>query len=87
MNANASRSMLVFSMHDEALFAERAFRAGTRAYVMRGEGIDVMIHAIREVLAGRLYGRPIGGPGPHVWGRPGDRVEGELVRKTKGACH
>jgi DNA-binding NarL/FixJ family response regulator len=47
--------VLVLSMHDEALFAERAFRAGARGYIMKQEAIDGLIHAIREVLAGRMY--------------------------------
>jgi DNA-binding NarL/FixJ family response regulator len=47
--------VLVLSMHDEALFAERAFRSGARGYMMKQEAIDGLIHAIREVLAGRMY--------------------------------
>jgi DNA-binding NarL/FixJ family response regulator len=42
-------------MHDEALFAERALRAGARGYIMKQEAIDGLVHAIREVLAGRRY--------------------------------
>jgi DNA-binding NarL/FixJ family response regulator len=47
--------VLVLSMHDEALFAERALRAGARGYIMKQEAINGLIHAIREVLAGRMY--------------------------------
>jgi DNA-binding NarL/FixJ family response regulator len=47
--------VLVLSMHDEALFAERALRAGARGYIMKQEAIDGLVHAIQEVLAGRLY--------------------------------
>jgi DNA-binding NarL/FixJ family response regulator len=47
--------VLVLSMHDEAMFAERALRAGARGYIMKQEAIDGLAHAIREVLAGRLY--------------------------------
>ena len=53
---DGSLPVLVFSMQDEPRFAERAFQAGARAYVMRGEGSEALIHAIREVLAGRTYG-------------------------------
>jgi DNA-binding NarL/FixJ family response regulator len=42
-------------MHDEALFAERALRAGARGYIMKQEAIDGLVHAIREILAGRRY--------------------------------
>jgi DNA-binding NarL/FixJ family response regulator len=47
--------ILVFSMHDEALFAERALRAGARGYIMKQEAINGLVHAIREVAAGRLF--------------------------------
>ncbi|MGE5243041.1 MAG: response regulator [Betaproteobacteria bacterium] len=47
--------VLVLSMHDEALFAERALRAGASGYIMKQEAVDGLIHAIREVLAGRLF--------------------------------
>ena len=47
--------VLVLSMHDEALFAERALRAGARGYLMKREAIDGLVHAIDEVLAGRLF--------------------------------
>ncbi len=47
--------VLVLSMHDEALFAERALRAGARGYVMKQEAIDSLVYAIKEVLAGRLF--------------------------------
>jgi DNA-binding NarL/FixJ family response regulator len=47
--------LLVLSMHDEALFAERALRAGADGYIMKQEAIDGLVHAIREVLAGRRF--------------------------------
>jgi DNA-binding NarL/FixJ family response regulator len=47
--------ILVLSMHDEALFAERALRAGAHGYIMKQEAIDGLVHAIREVVAGRLF--------------------------------
>jgi DNA-binding NarL/FixJ family response regulator len=46
---------LVLSMHDEALFAERSIRAGARGYIMKKRAIISLVHAIREVLAGRIY--------------------------------
>jgi DNA-binding NarL/FixJ family response regulator len=48
-------TILVLSMHDEALFAERALRAGARGYIMKQEAIDGLAHAIEQVLAGRTY--------------------------------
>jgi DNA-binding NarL/FixJ family response regulator len=47
--------VLVLSMHDEALFAERALRAGARGYIMKKEAIGGLIGAVRQVLAGKVY--------------------------------
>jgi DNA-binding NarL/FixJ family response regulator len=47
--------ILVLSMHDELLYAERALRAGARSYIMKREVTKKIITAIREVLAGNLY--------------------------------
>ncbi|NBC14095.1 MAG: response regulator [Gammaproteobacteria bacterium] len=47
--------MLVFSMHDEALFAERAVNAGALGYANKHQRIEQILDAIRTVLAGRVY--------------------------------
>lgn len=47
--------MLVYSMHDEALFAERALHAGASGYIRKQEPTDVVIQAIRHVLQGNVY--------------------------------
>jgi DNA-binding NarL/FixJ family response regulator len=47
--------MLVLSMHDEALFAERVLRAGGRGYVSKEAGGDKLLEAIRRVLSGHIY--------------------------------
>ncbi len=47
--------VLVLSMHDETLFAERALRAGARGYVMKREALDHFIGAVRTVLQGEIY--------------------------------
>ncbi|MBV9492076.1 MAG: response regulator transcription factor [Verrucomicrobia bacterium] len=52
---DAALPILVVSMHDELLWAERVFRAGARGYVMKREAGPIMIEAIRRVLGGRLY--------------------------------
>lgn len=46
----AGLSVLVISMHDEALYAERVLRAGARGYVMKQEGGKRIMDAIRAVL-------------------------------------
>jgi DNA-binding NarL/FixJ family response regulator len=47
--------VLVLSMHDEALFADRVLRAGARGYIMKREAITGLVGAIRQVLSGRIY--------------------------------
>jgi DNA-binding NarL/FixJ family response regulator len=47
--------MLALSMHDEALYAKRVLAAGGRGYIMKHEGTDVLLQAIRTVLAGQIY--------------------------------
>jgi DNA-binding NarL/FixJ family response regulator len=47
--------ILVISMHDESLYAERVLRAGARGYIMKQESGPTMMQAIRQVLAGRIY--------------------------------
>lgn len=47
--------MLVISMHDESLHAERVLRAGARGYIMKQEGGGKIMEAIRQVLAGQIY--------------------------------
>ncbi|HTL18572.1 MAG TPA: response regulator transcription factor [Patescibacteria group bacterium] len=47
--------ILVISMHDEALYAERVLRAGGRGYIMKQEGGMKLMQAIRQVISGRIY--------------------------------
>jgi DNA-binding NarL/FixJ family response regulator len=47
--------VLVVSMHDELLYAERVLRAGARGYIMKQEGGKKFLQAIRQVLAGQVY--------------------------------
>lgn len=47
--------VLVLSMHDETLYAERTLRAGARGYVMKQEASDRIALAIRFVLTGEIY--------------------------------
>jgi DNA-binding NarL/FixJ family response regulator len=48
-------AVIVLSMHDERLYAERALRAGARGYIMKRETTKNVIAAIRRVLEGKLY--------------------------------
>ena len=47
--------VLVFSMHYETLYAERALRAGARGYIMKSEGAVKLLDAIRRVLRGEVF--------------------------------
>lgn len=48
-------AVLVLSMHDEALYAERVLRAGARGYVMKQEGGKRIMEAIRAVLENKVF--------------------------------
>ena len=48
-------ALIVLSMHDEALYAERALRAGARGYVMKRETSKSVLTCIRRVLQGGVY--------------------------------
>jgi len=47
--------VLIMSMHDESLYAERALRAGARGYVMKQEATEKILTAIRQILDGEIY--------------------------------
>jgi PAS domain S-box-containing protein len=47
--------VLVLSIHDESLYAERAMRVGARGYVMKREAPQTIVKAIRTVLEGKQY--------------------------------
>ena len=51
-------AVLVISMHDESLYAERVLRAGGRGYIMKQEGGKKLMEAIRQVLNGQTYISP-----------------------------
>jgi len=47
--------VLILSMHDDAIYVERAFKAGARGYVTKAEVSRVILDAIRTVWAGATY--------------------------------
>ena len=47
--------VLVLSMHDESLYAERALRAGAMGYITKSEEAAQVLLAVRSVLAGKIY--------------------------------
>ena len=54
-NQKNSLLMLVLSMHDEQVWAERAIRAGARGYIMKKEASDNVISALRNIRAGKIH--------------------------------
>jgi DNA-binding NarL/FixJ family response regulator len=75
--------MLVLSMHDELIYAERLLAAGASGYIMKQAASDQLLIALRQVLAGGTYlseslagslGRNEGGIGGTVSGDPIDRL-------------
>ena len=76
-------TVLILSMHDESLYAERALRAGAKGYIMKQEATEKVITAIRKVLSGQVYvsnrmaarmvGKFVGG-GPDVGASEIDRL-------------
>lgn len=50
--------ILVLSMHDEGLYAEKALRAGAQGYVMKDQAEETLVAALRQVLSGRTYLSP-----------------------------
>lgn len=59
--------VLILSMHNEALYAERALRAGAMGYIMKQEASEKLLAAIRHVLVGQIY--------------VSDKVSKRLIRK------
>jgi len=47
--------ILVLSMHDENIYAQRVLRAGAKAYVMKQEAAERVMQAIRKILKGEIY--------------------------------
>ena len=52
---DAGLPILVLSMHDESIYAERVLRAGANGYIMKQEATDLVLTAIRRILDGEVY--------------------------------
>jgi DNA-binding NarL/FixJ family response regulator len=73
INADPNTRVLVLSMHDEILYAERVIRAGARGYLSKRAAPDVIIAAMRTVLAGDIYLNPA--------------IVGRILQRLAGARH
>jgi DNA-binding NarL/FixJ family response regulator len=76
--------ILVLSMHDETLYAERVLRAGARGYIMKEAAGERLVEAMRRVLAGRVALSPEAST--HILGalsdNPGDRPRSRMQSLT-----
>jgi len=76
--------VLILSMHDESVYAQRALRAGAAGYIMKQEATDRVLTAIRRVLSGEVYlseklgarmlSQLIGGRGTKLGGTPTEEL-------------
>ncbi len=54
-NSYPNLPILILSMYDESIYAERAIRAGARGYIMKHEMTGTIVKAIRRILEGKIY--------------------------------
>jgi DNA-binding NarL/FixJ family response regulator len=47
--------VLILSMHDESIYAERALRAGAQGYIMKQEASEKVLFAVRQILEKKVY--------------------------------
>src|SRR6202167_554291 len=52
---SGSLPVLILSMHDESIYAERAMRAGANGYIMKQEATEKVLVALRRILSGEIY--------------------------------
>jgi len=55
LNFNPALRILVFSLNDENVYAEKVIKAGAHGYLMKGEPVEVLLEAVDAVLKGELY--------------------------------
>src|SRR6202047_1297962 len=53
--SHSSLPVLILSMHDESIYAERALRAGANGSIMKQEATDKVLVAVRRILNGEIY--------------------------------
>ena len=55
LNKVPEQKILIFSMHEDMVFVNRAFQAGAKGYVTKSAAPEVLIEAVRQVSEGKLY--------------------------------
>ncbi|MBZ0256363.1 response regulator transcription factor [bacterium] len=48
-------SIIVFSMHDETIYADRSLHAGAKGYIMKSESLEKVVEGIRAVYSGKTF--------------------------------
>lgn len=66
--------VLILSMHEEALYATRALRAGAMGYIVKQDAIDNIVVALNEVLNGGRYLSPVIAAQMHSQGPGGEAL-------------
>jgi len=54
-NRDSSAKILVFSVHDEMVYVDRAMAAGARGYITKNSAPDILVSAIQQIAAGEIY--------------------------------
>ncbi len=54
-NRDSSAKILVFSVHDEMVYVDRAMSAGARGYITKNSAPDILVSAIQQIAAGEIY--------------------------------
>ena len=57
-SSGSDLAILVLSMHDESVWAERAIRAGARGYIMKKEASESVVCALRNIRKGQIHVSP-----------------------------
>lgn len=52
---DSEAKILVFSIHDEAVYVDRAMNAGAMGYITKNSAADIMLEAIYDIAAGKSY--------------------------------
>jgi DNA-binding NarL/FixJ family response regulator len=52
---DSNLKVLILSMHDETVYAERVLRAGAHGYIMKQEATEMVLVALRRILGGEVY--------------------------------
>ena len=80
--------VLMVSLHDEGMYAERALAAGAQGYIMKRESYEKLVEAIHHVLEGGTYlsetlSRQVGGLGDEGTGIPAEPIRALTDREME----